>query len=45
MRKSAQEVELGFDPAEDLVGWGEDFEVAETDWWMLAMGGEVGLGW
>lgn len=31
MGKPAEEVELGFDPAEDLVGWGEDFQVAESD--------------
>jgi hypothetical protein len=31
MGEAAEEVELGFDPAEDLVGWGEDLEVAEAD--------------
>jgi hypothetical protein len=32
MGEAAEEVELGFDPAKDLVGWGEDFEVAKADW-------------
>lgn len=29
--ESAQKIELTFDPAEELVGRGEDFEVAEGD--------------
>ncbi len=29
--QSAQEVEFGFDPAQDLIGRGEDFEIAEPD--------------
>ena len=37
MGEAAEEVEFGFDPAEDLVGRGEDLEVAEAD----LMGGEV----
>lgn len=29
--ESAQKIELTFDPAEELVGRGEDFEIAERD--------------
>jgi hypothetical protein len=47
--EAAEEVELDFDPAEDLVGWGEDFEVAETDLrekregWLLSVFVYVGV--
>ncbi len=43
MGKSAQEVEFGFDPAQDLIGRGEEFEIAESDLGSLVGAANVGL--
>jgi hypothetical protein len=36
VREAAQQVELGFDPAKDLIGWGEEFQVVKSDCGMLS---------